>query len=296
MAITRTLKVIGKTRKQSLLDNLNRKLKRSNSSEIITNREITRKYKQYRTTSQRIILQTQKMLERFSKEPKLKDAQFVFLDRDALPYMHISRELCQQYGLKREQFKPAIITKKAEEQIGSILDKIYKHKGTIISISSNGEEIRQIARKIERTREIKNLKKIISEEIDLTKPVVVIDSGYQGTAVKKYQILLKAINPDIQTYSSMFFTNYFASLNTEYVILDKNDHLGSIKEIENAPKFTGKLLKTEERKNTITFKRQKESSPDINLIGGYPEQANAEIFMIALRNQLARYKKEKGIN
>ena len=287
MAITKTVKIIGKTRKQGLLDNLNRKLKITHTSKSITSQEVAKKYKHYRIISQKIILQTQKMLERFSKEQKLKDAQFVFLDRDALPYMHIARELCQGYGFRKEQFKPMLITKDAEEHIDTKLRNILTPK-EYMALGSNTPELKTISNKVPLTPEIENLKLWIKNNIDLKKPIIIIDSGYNGTSVKRIQFLLADINPKIKSYSAMFYATEFAKSNLDYFFGNKSSE--SIETVEGLPKFNGKLL---EISKTGKIKREKETRTSTHLPS---EPANAEIFMIALRNQLARYKKEKGIS
>jgi hypothetical protein len=297
MAIIKTLKVLGQKRPETLLENLIKKHAKINQDVKLDipkfKKQITTRYRNYRTTSRHLIVHTTQLLEKFSKDPKLKNAEFVFLDRDALPYMYIAREICPEFGFTKEQFKPAKITNKAEQQIDDVLRYLNIPEDTIISIKSNGEEINKISKRLSNTQELKNLKTIISQEIDLTKPVVVIDSGIRGTAVKKYQILLKAINPEIQTFSSMFMTEFYSGLHTDYTI-DKTKPI-NLQEVESTPKFTGKLLKTETQKHKIKIRRQNHSNPEKKYDGGFSDPVNAEIFMIALRNTLARYKKENGI-
>ena len=296
--MAKALKVIGKMRKQSLVDNLVRKHKKIKPLEPLDvaqlKKTIPKRYKKYREASKLLIEHTDNMLKRFSINPKLRNAEFVFLDRDALPYMHIARELCSKYGFRKEQFKPAKITDKAETQISNYLKKLDYHESQLISIMSNGEEIRQISKRLPNTSELRNLKTIIARELDLTKPIVVIDSGIQGTAVKKYQILLKSLNSNIQTHSSLFFTSLFSKDHVDLPITVPS-YFANLKDIENTPKFQGKLLKTENQKQKIKLKRQDHSSPDSRFYGGFSDPLNSEIFMIALRNTLFRYKKEKGI-
>jgi hypothetical protein len=265
---------------------------------ITINREIFRKklkknYATYRESAKKIIPHTEHMLEQFSKDPKLKDGEFVFLDRDALPYMYIARELCEGYGFRREQFKKAILTNKAEEQISNSLKKYNVTTTNLITINSNGLEIQQIAKDIPNIAEIKNLKKIITETLDLTKPIVVIDTGIRGTAIKKYQILLKSINPKIKTYSAMFYASTFSKEYIDFLIT--KEHSIYINEIENTPKFNDKLLKTEDTGKRIALKRQRLDEPNQNLKGGFEDPVNASVFAMALRREIANYKKEKGI-
>ncbi|MFA5746120.1 MAG: hypothetical protein WC932_04680, partial [archaeon] len=218
MAIIKTLKVIGKTRTQYLVDNLVRKFKRikpdKKIDKIKLKETIPINYKKYRKMSIYLIEHTDNMLKRFAINPKLKNAEFVFLDRDALPYMYIARELCSKYGFRKEQFKPAKITLNAEIEISNYLKKLDYLEYQFISIKSNGQKLKQISEQLPNTAELRNLKTIISKELDLTKPIVVTDSGLRGTAVKKYQILLKAINPKIQTHSVLFWTD---ALSRKYV-------------------------------------------------------------------------------
>ena len=63
----------------------------------------------------------------------------------------------------------------------------------------------------------------------------------------------------------------------------------SITDIEGVPKFQGKLLKIEKGKT----KRERISAQELTT--GDLDPVMAEVSMIALRNTLFRYKKEKGI-
>jgi hypothetical protein len=288
MAITKTLKVIGRTKRVTLLENLIRKQKKFR--EVVTipemKKRINTKYRQYRINSKKIILQTENMLSILSKEPTLRNAEFVFLDRDALPYMHIARELCKEYGFNKEQFKPMLITREAENHIDTKLHNIITPK-EYVALRSNSTELKTIGHKLPLTPTTEHLKLWIKRNIDLKKPIVVIDSGYNGTSVKRIQFLLADISPGIKSYSAMFYATEFAKSNIDYFLGDKS--ADGIETIEGVPKFNGKLL--EINKNG-RIKREKETKTSTRA----PSQpANAEIFMIALRNQLARYKKEKGI-
>lgn len=253
----------------------------------------TKKYIAFKKDARKFISQTEDILLQFSQKKDLKDAEFVFLDRDALPYMYIAREICGKRGFRKEQFKKAMLTNKAEEQMSGELKTFGIDSNNLISIESNGSSIIKIARNLPNTVEIKNLKRIISESTDLTKPIVVIDSGVRGNAVKKYQILLKAINPEIKTYSAMFYTSEFAKEFTDF-FLEKQNH-SNVEDVEEIPKFSGKLLKTENAGKNVKLRRQRLDRPDPNFKGGFEDPVNASLFAEALRRELVKYKKEKGI-
>lgn len=295
MAIIRTIRLFGKTKRKPLVETLNkRRVKKK--LEPFKKKEIHTKYKNYRRTANKIITHTEKMLEIYSKEPRLKNAEFVFLDRDAVPYMHVAKELAHTRGFKREQFKSGKITHKLEEYFSHYFRKFKISEGELISISSNGSQLKKISKEIQKISEIKNLGKIISKEVDLKKPIVVIDSGYNGTAVKKYQLLLKIISPNTPTYSSMFYTSDYATQYTDYVIIGNKDRIKHIGDVESVPKFTGKLLRTRTTNNKeIRITRQNREKPEVSLTGGFSDPETAEVFTLALRNQLALYKKKKGM-
>ena len=87
MAITKTLKVIGKTKRKNLFEKLDKRNSSIFPKRIFNRAIIFKEYKRYRNNARKIILQTEHMLELFYKDPKLKDAQFVFLDRDGQHYI-----------------------------------------------------------------------------------------------------------------------------------------------------------------------------------------------------------------
>lgn len=256
---------------------------------LIDKREVYRRYYNYRTNAKEIIKQTASMLERFRRDPKLRNAEFVFLDRDALPYMYIARELCREYGFRKEQFKKILSTKEAEKQINNALMSTI-NAVEYMTLESNSKAIVDVAKKIPKTTAIRQLKKWIKGNIDLKKPVVVIDSGFNGTAVKRTQFILKDIDPRIETYSAMFLATKYAKPKLDYYFGEVDFEKFGINDIEGIPKFQGKLLKLKNGKQ-IREKIWKSEVTD-----GTYNPVNAEIALIAIRNALFRYKKEKDIS
>lgn len=289
MAITKTLKVIGAKKRETLLSNLLRKQKKSREVISISEmkQKINTKYRQYRLNSKKIIIQTEQMLSIFSKEPSLRTAEFVFLDRDALPYMFIAKELCSKYGFKKEQFKPMLLTREVEEHLDTKLHTTITPK-EYMTLKSNSPKLKKVGSKIPLTPAVENLKQWIKRNINLKKPIIIIDSGYNGTSVKRIQFLLSDINSRIKSYSAMFYATEFAKSNLDYFL--GSELKGGLETIEGLPKFNGKLLEINE---IGKIKREKE--PQTHWRNTPSNPASAEIFMIALRNQLAKYKKEKGI-
>lgn len=299
----RAFKTLGKTKKGNLLERLEKrekrkykdisertKLKRKNPTQpnILNKKDIYRKYSELRKPARTVIKQTVTMLERFQREPALRNAEFVFLDRDALPYMYIAKELCAEYGFKKKQFKKIISTEKSEQQIDAKL-RTTVNSSEYMSIESNSEEMTKIAGKIPLTPETEALKNWIIKNIDLSKPVVIVDSGYNGTSVKRTQFLINYINPKIKTYTSMFYSSNYSRKRLDYYLGDFKADSINISKIENIPKFQGKAL---ELKNE---KLVREKIIPTEILGGVHDPVGAELALIAVRNALFRYKKEKGI-
>jgi hypothetical protein len=283
------------TRKQKQINELERQsglketdFKKEKNSRLVDKQKIYLKYKTYRKNAKEIINQTASMLEKLSKDSKLRNAEFVFIDRDALPYMFVAREICSKYGLKKEQFKKILSSKEAEVQIDTKLVTTINPK-EYMSLESNSHKLKEISKKIPLTTAVIALKSWIKKNITLSKPIVIIDSGYNGTSVKRLQMVLADINPNIKSYSAMFFATPYSKPKLDYYSGDTDITKFGISDIEGLPKFQGKLLKIEKGKP----KREKISAQELRI--GDLDTVMAEVSMIALRNTLARYKKEKGI-
>jgi hypothetical protein len=261
---------------------------KTENRKFIDKQKVYLKYRTYRQNAKEIINQTISMLKRFSKDPKLRNAEFVFIDRDALPYMFIARELCSQYGFRKEQFKKILSSKEAEEHTDTKLIADI-HPKEYMLLESNSLRLKKMAKKIPLTSAIIELKKWIKQNINLKRPVVVIDSGYNGTSVKRLQLVLADIDPKIKSYSAMFFATRYSKPKLDYYFGDVDINKFSITDIEGVPKFQGKLLKIEKGKT----KRERISAQELTT--GDLDPVMAEVSMIALRNTLFRYKKEKGI-
>jgi len=239
------------------------------------------------------------MLKIFSEKPELRNAQFIFLERDASPYMWIAKEICQNYKLRKEQFKSLFFT----ANIRFILNRMMplteieptKEKSDSLQLKYLGQKIKQqsipeLNEKSKRKlwdweiKELQNTLKAYAKIVDINRPVVVIDTGFVGNSVKRVQALLYALNPRIKQYSAMFYISTGYEKYHDFNFSPSESAKGICK-IENLPKFKGKIKSTRKIEERIIPERYEDSASPVN----------AEIFMIALRNMLARYKHEKEI-
>jgi len=236
--------------RENYLDLVKKKYKLKISKESLK-KFIREKYIYYRKESKVLIDLTQKMLTQVSKRPELKDANFYFIERDAVPLMYIAKEIGPQFKFKPGQFQK------------------------LTSVSPNNPLFPEY------------LKKTINTD----KPIILLDIGLYGSNIAEIENIISQ-NIRKRTYSVLFTfesDHPFYLINPDFVISNTSNSKEMLR-AETLPKFIKKARDlTIKDNNTIKITR------GANEKNGGRDIVSAEIFMIALRNQLARYKPEKEI-
>jgi len=282
MPITKTLKRIGQQKPKNIYAELSKRgnkiLRSRNEKEISENlndiatelreskREwidpdfikkfLIKKYPEYQKVSRKIIWLTEKMLNIIKEKPELKDANFYFIERDALPYMYAARELCQNHGFNSHQFR----------EISWGWGVEYEKK------------------------RYDDYKEYLTRNIDLNKPIVILDVGLHGTYVHKIRSVLRHLGKCSHTVLFTFRNNQMAKnfYNMDTLIESEGD-VFTILDTEQFPKFKKKTSYIEKQNDKIKLTKTGKENGERDIIA-------AEIFLIAFRNQLAKYKMKKGKN
>jgi hypothetical protein len=96
--------------------------------------------------------------------------------------------------------------------------------------------------------------------------------------------MLKTIFPDLKIYTALI--NKKANVPEQTTNFANNVYFNKSNNIENTPKFVNRLESIEIKNNKLNLKRTTDNKDPKNTI-------DAEIFSIALKNQILRYLKEK---
>lgn len=280
MPITKTLKTIGQKKSKNIYTELSKRgnkiLNSINEREISENlytiaeelkksknewmdpnfvkKFIIEHYPEYQKLSKKIIRLTEKMLNIIKGKPELKNANFYFIERDALPYMYAARELCQNHGLNSNQFREI----------------------------SWGWGVEYEKERYE------DYKEYLKRNVDLNKPIVILDVGLNGTTVHKIKSVLRHLGKCPHTVLFTFKNNLIAKnfFNMDTHIESEGD-VFTILDTEQFPKFKKKTSYIEKQKDKIKLTKTGKENGERDIVA-------AEIFLIAFRNQLAKYKMKIG--
>jgi len=251
---------------------------------------INQKYKEYRILSKLILKESLTLINKIKKHPELKKAQFLFLERDATPFHYVFKEILKKEGFKENQVNTVLTSKKLIDSYYQISKKDSSIPRDVHLLESLNEgKLKEISQRINQrylTEEILNFEKQKTiSKINTKKPIILIDTGNYGSSLKITEIMLKTIFPDLKIYTALI--NKKANVPEKTTNFANNVYFNKSNNIENTPKFVNRLESIEIKNNKLNLKRTTDNKDPKNTI-------DAEIFSIALKNQILRHLKEKA--
>ncbi len=276
-----TNKHIDKNIRIKLKKRIEKQIKKS-ITQIAFDRYFSKKYAIYRKQAKLIILQSQKMIRNINQNPKLKTAQLLFIDRDAIPFMQTMKILEQKQGNNEHIFGNVLFS-----------DKLFKDYIKFVGIASiikqKSPGIQLISKYIEQLENAPEFKEYKTQKtiknIDPSKPIIIIDSGIVGSHLKINEAMLNYIFPNTKIYTGLFYHNRLSKNTVDFTIAENKVNTVfkqfAIKqaELEKIPKFENKLESIKNGETIRTNKREPQNP------------ISAKIFAIALGNELLKYTK-----
>jgi hypothetical protein len=249
---------------------------------------INTKYKEYRILSRLILKESITLIKKIKKHPELKNSQFIFLERDATPFHYVFKEILEKEGFRENQVNTILTSKKLIDNYYEISKKDHMIPKEVYLLESlNESKLKEISQRINQrhlSQEILNFEKQKTiSRINPEKPLILIDTGNYGSSLKITEIMLKTIFPDLKIYTALI--NKKSNVPDKTTNFSNNIYFKKSNNIENTPKFVNRLESIEIEKNKLKLKRTTDNKDAKNTI-------DAEIFSIALKNQILKYLKE----
>lgn len=246
---------------------------------------------------------SEKILNQLILKKEFKNAQFLFLDRDATILESIFKVLSLKKGLSKNQFESIlfpkdiydILYKKVNSKINIKEQSISKYYSILFSERNKSKVKEIIAQLIKKNPNqfaplIKYLKKNVSL-IPENKPIVLFETGAFGTSLKLSQYLLEVLFPNRKIYTAIVYGSNVSNKYIDYVYSASSSFALNSRYFENYPKAKGTLQSLNLSKKGKIYSNRENlrgvSDPNDYLF-------ESKIFNLALGNMLAY--KNKGVD
>lgn len=241
----------------------------------------------YKEHAKKYIALTKDLLQKlvsYAEEKNIDptDSQFLFLDRDAIIFQYIGKQLCEKYGLTPAQFRSLLSPNDLENKIRTENDEVFTaiYHGMPVAteklapVSIDDElpmaesesfilpaspekllswSIQDFAR--QNNEQLSIYQTYLQEENFDKKHLIVIDGGIAGTTINISKALLKYFLPEADIHTGLIY----GQENTQHY-RDFTVHMSNVKAthdfLERRPKFSQRLLSLKkDRQGNIYEKR-----------------------------------------